>query len=90
MIKSIILDAGPVGRIAHPRANPEVATGLEGLLTAGVEDTVAEIPAFSNSAVTVCRIFGRLSGDAGTGFSSLMVALCSAAVGEDAGGPCVL
>ena len=43
MIKPVILDAGPLGRIAHPRANPEMAMWMEGLMSAGVEVVLPEI-----------------------------------------------
>ena len=43
MIKPIILDAGPLGRIAHPRPNREIAEWLTGLLKAGVTVILPEI-----------------------------------------------
>ena len=43
MSKSVILDSGPLGRIAHPRPNREIAERLEGLLGSGVVVIVPEI-----------------------------------------------
>ena len=43
MNKPIILDAGPLGRIAHPRPKREIALWLEQMLAAGVEIIIPEI-----------------------------------------------
>lgn len=43
MIKPVILDSGPLGRIAHPRVNAEVAAWFQGLLARGVEIILPEI-----------------------------------------------
>lgn len=43
MISTVILDSGPLGRIAHPRPNPEIAQWLSGLLTSGVVVLLSEI-----------------------------------------------
>lgn len=43
MNKPIMLDAGPLGRIAHPRPKPEIALWLEEMLAAGVEIIIPEI-----------------------------------------------
>jgi len=43
MIKPIMLDSGPLGRIAHPRPNPEITEWLINLLNAGVEVIIPEI-----------------------------------------------
>src|SRR5438105_2698125 len=43
MSKLIILDAGPLGRIAHPRPNREITLWLERILTAGIEVIIPEI-----------------------------------------------
>lgn len=34
-MKSIILDSGPLGRIAHPKANPDIITWLKSHLQSG-------------------------------------------------------
>jgi predicted nucleic acid-binding protein len=39
----VILDAGPLGKIAHPRRNPEVNAWYTGLLAAGVTVIIPEI-----------------------------------------------
>jgi predicted nucleic acid-binding protein len=39
----VVLDAGPLGMIAHPRPADEIVTWMAGLLAAGVEVFVAEI-----------------------------------------------
>lgn len=38
-----MLDTGPLGKIAHPRADPDIAMWLEGHLRAGVEVIIPEI-----------------------------------------------
>jgi predicted nucleic acid-binding protein len=43
VISTVILDSGPLGRIAHPRPNPEIAEWLSGLLTSGVVVLLSEI-----------------------------------------------
>ena len=43
MIRAVILDAGPLGRITHPRRNIEIETWLEGLLISGVAVFLPEI-----------------------------------------------
>ncbi|HEX5733964.1 MAG TPA: PIN domain-containing protein [Blastocatellia bacterium] len=43
MNRPIILDAGPLGRIAHPRPNKDIALWLKQILTAGVEVIIPEI-----------------------------------------------
>ncbi len=43
MIRPVILDSGPLGRIAHPNANVEVAGWFQGLLARGVEIILPEI-----------------------------------------------
>ena len=43
MNRSIILDAGPLGRIAHPRPNREIVLWLQHILTARVEVIIPEI-----------------------------------------------
>ena len=43
MIRPVILDAGPLGRVAHPRPNREVAEWLRGLLTSGAVVLLSEI-----------------------------------------------
>jgi len=43
MIKAVMLDSGPLGRIAHPRPNPEITKWLIRLLSAGVEVVLPEI-----------------------------------------------
>jgi predicted nucleic acid-binding protein len=43
VISTVILDSGPLGRIAHPRPNPEIAQWLSGLLTSGVVVLLSEI-----------------------------------------------
>ena len=43
MSKPIILDAGPLGRIAHPRPNREITLWLERVLTTGTEVIIPEI-----------------------------------------------
>lgn len=44
MTKAVMLDSGPLGRIAHPRPNREIADWLEGLLSSGVAVIIPEIP----------------------------------------------
>jgi hypothetical protein len=41
--KPVILDAGPLGMIAHPRPNPKIAEWYKGLVGGGVEIYVAEV-----------------------------------------------
>lgn len=43
MNKPIMLDAGPLGRIAHPRPKPEIVLWLEQMLAARVEIVIPEI-----------------------------------------------
>jgi predicted nucleic acid-binding protein len=43
VIRTVILDSGPLGRIAHPRPNPEIADWFRGLLTSGVAVLLSEI-----------------------------------------------
>ena len=43
MAKAVILDAGPLGMIAHPRATPEIARWLERLLHSGAIVVLPEI-----------------------------------------------
>jgi predicted nucleic acid-binding protein len=43
MNKPILLDAGPLGRIAHPRPNREITLWLERILTVGIEVIIPEI-----------------------------------------------
>jgi predicted nucleic acid-binding protein len=43
MIRAVMLDSGPLGRIAHPRANPEIWQWLHNLMVAGVEIIIPEI-----------------------------------------------
>lgn len=43
MVKAVILDAGPLGMIAHPRATPEIAGWLERLLHSGAIVVLPEI-----------------------------------------------
>jgi predicted nucleic acid-binding protein len=43
MNKPIMLDAGPLGRIAHPRPNPEISAWLQQVLDAGTEVIIPEI-----------------------------------------------
>ena len=43
MAEIVILDTGPLGRIAHPRANVEIAAWLERLLESGAVVVVPEI-----------------------------------------------
>ncbi len=43
MIKAVILDAGPLGKIAHPRADPQIAAWLERLLDADITVILPEI-----------------------------------------------
>ena len=46
MIEAIMLDAEPLGRIAHPHPNPEIAAWLEQMLLFGVEVFLPEIADF--------------------------------------------
>jgi predicted nucleic acid-binding protein len=41
--KPVLLDASPLGTLAHPRPNPEIVAWLEGLLVAGVTVIVPSI-----------------------------------------------
>lgn len=43
MIKPIMLDTGPLGRIAHPRPNPEIVAWLNQLLSANATVIIPEI-----------------------------------------------
>ncbi len=43
MIRPIILDAGPLGRIAHPKPNPQIAEWYKLMVGSGVEIIVAEV-----------------------------------------------
>jgi len=43
MNKPILLDAGPLGRIAHPRPNKEILVWLQGIFSAGIEVIIPEI-----------------------------------------------
>lgn len=43
MNRPIILDAGPLGRIAHPKPNPQIAEWFKRIVVSGVEIIVPEI-----------------------------------------------
>lgn len=43
MPKVVLLDSGPLGMIAHPRANPEIAEWLRRQLGSGVRVVIPEI-----------------------------------------------
>lgn len=43
MNRAIVLDAGPLGMIAHPRPNPEIETWLSQFLNAGTQVILPEI-----------------------------------------------
>ena len=43
MTKPILLDSGPLGRIAHPRPNPEIAEWFERVLDSGAAVMLPEI-----------------------------------------------
>ena len=43
MIKPIVLDSGPLGALAHPRRNTDIAAWLDGVLAAGVVVYLPEI-----------------------------------------------
>jgi len=43
MTNAVMLDSGPLGRIAHPRPNREITEWLESLLASGVAVIVPEI-----------------------------------------------
>lgn len=43
MSKVVLLDAGPLGMVTHPRKNPEIKTWLQQLLRRGVVVMVPEI-----------------------------------------------
>ena len=43
MAKPVLLDTGPLGRIAHPTASPEIASWFTDLLRQGIEVVVPEI-----------------------------------------------
>src|SRR5213592_4044292 len=43
MNRPIVLDAGPLGRIAHPRPNKEIVLWLQGILSAGRTIIIPEI-----------------------------------------------
>jgi predicted nucleic acid-binding protein len=43
MTKPVLLDSGPLGRIAHPKPNPEIIAWLTQLLDANIEVMIPEI-----------------------------------------------
>jgi predicted nucleic acid-binding protein len=43
MVKRVILDTGPLGKLAHPRRNPEVTAWYDGLLASGYAVILPEI-----------------------------------------------
>jgi len=43
MIKPVMLDSGPLGKIAHPRPNPEITEWFMNLLSEGIEIIIPEI-----------------------------------------------
>lgn len=43
MTEAVLLDAGPLGMIAHPKPNPAVDHWLQRLLAAGASVYIAEI-----------------------------------------------
>ena len=43
MAKPLLLDSGPLGMIAHPRPNPEIAVWLDNLLASGITIILPEI-----------------------------------------------
>jgi predicted nucleic acid-binding protein len=43
VIKPIVLDSGPLGALAHPRRNTDIAAWLDGVLAAGVVVYLPEI-----------------------------------------------
>ncbi len=43
MDKPIILDAGPLGRIAHPRRSPEIGKWYRAMLAVGHEILISEV-----------------------------------------------
>ncbi|MBA2447980.1 MAG: PIN domain-containing protein [Chloroflexi bacterium] len=43
MVSAVVLDTGPLGRIAHPRPNREVALWVERLLISGTDIFLPEI-----------------------------------------------
>lgn len=43
MSRKILLDAGPLGKIAHPRPNPEITEWLQDILSGGNEVIIPEI-----------------------------------------------
>ena len=43
MTKSILLDTGPLGKIAHPRPNPEAAAWLKRVVASGALVILPEI-----------------------------------------------
>jgi hypothetical protein len=43
MAKQVLLDAGPLGMVSHPRPNPDIAHWLKELLAAGVTVVIPEI-----------------------------------------------
>lgn len=43
MAKQVLLDAGPLGMVSHPRPNPAIVDWLRRMLTAGVTVVVPEI-----------------------------------------------
>jgi len=46
MSKVVLLDAGPLGMVTHPRKNPEIKTWLQQLLRRGVVVMVPEVAAY--------------------------------------------
>ncbi|MCI0350811.1 MAG: PIN domain-containing protein [Acidobacteriales bacterium] len=43
MIDAVMLDSGPLGMIAHPRANPDIVVWAKGLLQSGTRVIMPEI-----------------------------------------------
>lgn len=43
MTEAVALDSGPLGRLAHPARNPEIAASLAELLEAGIPVVIPEI-----------------------------------------------
>ena len=43
MSRKIVLDSGPLGKIAHPRPNSEITMWLQDILSAGDEVIIPEI-----------------------------------------------
>lgn len=40
---TVLLDAGPLGKLAHPRASPDIKAWLRALLVGGIRVVVPEI-----------------------------------------------